>query len=216
VAVTPQAVAARARELFRPAPLGVRCIQPLRVRICPMEVLVTAVPDGATVFDIGCGAGLFLGLLAPRIATGVGVDSSVSAIATAQGMVLAADHAFKLSFVVAGEAFMWPAGQFSVVSLIDVLHHLALDQQRAVVMAAAARVAPGGIVLYKDIPPRPRWRAMMNRVHDLVMARQWIHYRSGDEIAAWLSEAGLCIERRECHNRWWYAHELLVARRVIS
>jgi 2-polyprenyl-3-methyl-5-hydroxy-6-metoxy-1,4-benzoquinol methylase len=181
-----------------------------------MEILVTVVPDGATVFDIGCGAGLFLGLLASRITKGMGVDSSASAIGTARGMALAQNEMARLTFAVAGDISLWPVGQFSVVSLIDVLHHVAVDQQRALVLAAAARVAPGGMVLYKDIPPRPRWRAVMNRLHDLVMAGQWIHYRSGDEIAAWLSEAGLRIERRERHNRWWYAHEVLVARRVVS
>jgi len=180
-----------------------------------MEILLTAVSDGATVFDIGCGAGLFLGLLAPRIAKGMGVDASISAITAARGMLLPADHSARLSFVVASEASVWPAEQFSVVSLIDVLHHVAIDQQRAVVMAAASRVAANGIMLYKDIPPRPRWRALMNRLHDLLMARQWVHYRRGDDVVAWLDQAGLRIERRERHDRWWYAHELIVARRVM-
>jgi hypothetical protein len=56
----------------------------------------------------------------------------------------------------------------------------------------------------------------MNTLHDLVMARQRARYRGGDEVAAWLAAAGLRLERRERHDRWWYAHELIVARRVAA
>lgn len=211
--MTPAEIATRARGLFRAAPLGVRLIQPLRVRICPVEALLATVPDGAAVFDIGCGAGLLLGLLAPRIASGVGVDAAAPAIAIARRMILPADQAARLSFAVAAEATAWPVGPFTVVSLIDVLHHVPASQQRAVVMAAAARVGSGGVLLFKDIPPRPRWRALMNRLHDLVMARQWVNHRSGDEVVAWLEDAGLQVEQRERHDRWWYVHELIIARR---
>lgn len=209
MALTLAELARRARELFRTAPWTVRLIQPLRVRICPLEVLLAAVPERATVLDIGCGAGLLLGLLAPRITAGVGVDTSATAITTAQRMTLPTEQAARLSFALA-----WPSATFSVVALIDVLHHVAVERQRELVEAAAARVAPSGILLFKDIPPRPRWRALMNRLHDLVLARQWVHHRSGDAVARWLVEAGLQIERRARYDRWWYAHELIIARRV--
>lgn len=216
--MTPSAVAAQARVLFATASIGVRVIQPLRVRICPVEMLLDAVPDGATVFDIGCGAGLLAGLLAPRVATVVGVDAAPSAIASAERMrgQLPPDQARRLRFAVAATSDGWPAGPFSVVTLIDVLHHVPTVHQQDVLAAAAARVAPGGILLCKDIPRRPRWRAFMNQLHDLVMARQWVHHPDGDALCAQLQTAGLLIERRTCIRRWWYAHELIIARRAAA
>lgn len=187
-----------------------------RPAICPFELLIAEVPHGATVLDVGCGGGLFLGLLAAdgRIHSGLGVDPSVPAISAARAMAerhaRRAPHGSALDFRTLGPGETLPAGPFDVVSLVDVLHHVAPRDQLALVRHALERVAPGGRFIYKDMARRPRLAAVANRLHDAVMARQWIHYLPIDAVANAAREAGFTIVVRRDARRFVYAHELLV------
>jgi 2-polyprenyl-3-methyl-5-hydroxy-6-metoxy-1,4-benzoquinol methylase len=190
----------------------------LRPFICPFDRLLELVPDGASVLDVGCGCGLFLGLLSasgkqPR---GFGVDVSAEAIPTAQTMArrLRETHvSTDLTFERIAPDDPWPKGFYDVVSLIDVIHHIPRPRQRTLFASAATAVRPGGLLLFKDIGPKPFWRACMNRLHDLLVAREWIHLVAADSVASWGRQDGLELIRRERINRLWYGHDLLLFRR---
>lgn len=203
---------AHARELYAEADGATRWLQSLRPHICPFESVVSRVPNGSTVLDIGCGAGLLLALLAKeqRLVSGVGFDYSAAAIAAACAMAARSGLSRLLRFEHLSAQDEWPAGEFDAVTMIDVLHHVAPDDQRAVVERCARLLPPGGVFVYKDMAAHPWWAAAANRLHDLVVARQWIHYRSVEEVAHWMAEAGLEVSGVERTQRWCYAHELLV------
>jgi hypothetical protein len=76
------------------------------------------------------------------------------------------------------------------------------------------RVKPGGILLYKDMCRRPRWRALLNACQDLVVSRQIIHYTPIEKIEASIVESGFVELRSENINRLGYGHELRVYRRL--
>ena len=71
----------------------------------------------------------------------------------------------------------------------------------------------GGLLVYKDMVERPRWRAWKNRLHDLVLARQWINYAPLQSVCDWVRPAALHEDRRVQLNLLWYGHELVVFRR---
>ena len=208
-----------ASKIFTRGPLLFRLLQRFRPYICPFEELISHVPAGARILDIGCGGGLWLHLLntTGRLASGLGFDSSTTAINLAQ---LASPveppppepirTQPRLRFIHLDVRAPWPDETFDVVSIIDVLHHVPPAAQRNVIDLACARVRPGGTLIYKDMCRRPRWRALMNRLHDLILARQWIHYAPIDDVEAWAVSAGLQVERRAFFSRWWYGHELRV------
>lgn len=207
-------LAGTAARLFK----GESLTQPLRPYICPFEALLPLVPHNASVLDVGCGAGLFLGLLAAegRIRCGIGFDSAGAAIATARRMgarLRREGAAAALEFLHRDAAERWPDGEFDVVSMIDVMHHVPPHAQRAVFESAAARVRRAGILLYKDMAGAPAWRAWANRLHDLVLARQWIHYLPIGEVERWARELELTPIHAGSFNRYWYAHELRAFRR---
>lgn len=78
---------------FRPAGLFRRALMTLRPYICPLELVVDEVPEGARVLDIGCGAGLVLAHLAgARNVDGVGVDTSGPAIEAARACIQAGER----------------------------------------------------------------------------------------------------------------------------
>jgi 2-polyprenyl-3-methyl-5-hydroxy-6-metoxy-1,4-benzoquinol methylase len=198
-------------ELYQGIPAST--FQKLRPLICPFAALIERVPAGASVLDVGCGAGLLLGLLAKtgRLSHGLGFDSNGGAIERARLMRQRLGGDFRLEFERRDVADGWPEGHFDVVSLIDVMHHVPTQHQASVIRLAAARLKPGGLLLYKDMVQRPRWRAFMNRLHDLVLARQWIQYAPIADVAQWMKAAGLQVGEIQLYNTFWYGHELLTA-----
>ena len=189
----------------------------LRPYICPFERLIECVPDGAAVLDVGCGAGLFLGLLSAtgRHFRGVGFDASGSAIREATAMAAQLKKrggAGELRFECVDVRAAWPEGPFDVVSIIDVMHHVPLGHRQTLLEQARAAIVPGGLLIFKDIGIRPRWRATANRLHDLVLAREWVQYTPLRDVEAWGCSLGLEPLACETMNRLWYGHELMLFR----
>ena len=216
---TPRSLSRMAARLYPEGPLLFRTLQRYRPFICPFEKLIVEVPECAKILDIGCGGGLLLGLLAAAglRPDGTGFDVSRPAIALAQRMAAASDLAgARLDFRRLDADAPWPGGDFDVVSMIDVIHHVRPSEQEKAIRRACGKVRPGGLFLYKDMVERPLWRAVANRLHDLVLARQWIHYVPVRDVEHWAANEGLVVERSELINRWWYGHELRVFRRLPS
>jgi 2-polyprenyl-3-methyl-5-hydroxy-6-metoxy-1,4-benzoquinol methylase len=198
-----------AKQLYRNQnSLGAR-LQILRPYICPFEELLPLVPHGSSILDVGCGAGLFLGLLSScgTIQRGVGFDASRSAITLAQDMRSALPEQAPLQFTQIDATAAWPEGEFDVVSMIDVLHHVGPAFQLDVLSLAVSKVRPGGLFLYKDMAIHPRWRAWCNHAHDLIMARQWIHLVPFDRVRQHLTSTGMTEVMHRSAMRYWYAHE---------
>jgi 2-polyprenyl-3-methyl-5-hydroxy-6-metoxy-1,4-benzoquinol methylase len=202
-----------AKDLYTDGPWLMRKMMHFRIRICPYERLIAEIPAGCSVLDIGCGGGLLLALLAgcERLGSGVGFDSSRPAIETAMRMqdkLRQRNPSCNLHFFRLDVAETWPSGQYDVVSLIDVLHHVPRSQQATVFEMAANKVKPGGLLVYKDMSDHLFLPAVLNRLHDLVLARQWINYVSTESVEAWARDLGLLSQRSDTMSRLWYRHYL--------
>jgi 2-polyprenyl-3-methyl-5-hydroxy-6-metoxy-1,4-benzoquinol methylase len=220
-AASPRSLSQEAGDLFRVAPPLTRAFQRYRPQICPFDAVIESVPKGSRVLDVGCGVGLLLALLARRgrACASIGFDSSERAIELANAMLKA--HASEtwvreVSFQHRAVEAGYPEGQFDAVVMIDVMHHVPPMNHREALIGAAARVAPGGLLVYKDMCLRPRWRAAANRMHDLTVARQWIHQRPIGQIEAWALDAGLRLRDSRDIACLWYGHELRVFRRPLA
>ena len=213
---TPQQLSREAAALYPAsggAPTVLRLMQTFRPYICPFDMLLPLLTPGGTLLDVGCGGGLWLGLCAKLglIGSGVGFDSSPAAVGTAKAMqAMLKSRGECLNFEHRSVQDGWPTGTFDTVSIIDVMHHVPVSQQAQIIAEAAKHLRPGGILLYKDIDGKPLFKASMNRLHDLVMARQWIHYAPAEKVIDWATAAGLDKLAHMDMHRVWYPHELLV------
>ncbi len=192
-------------------------MQAWRPSICPFERVLPWIPQGATVLDIGCGAGLVLGLLArsARITGAVGVDADASALVRATHMATRVPGS-ALEFLHARDVAAWPSTHFDAVLLVDVLHHVAPSAQDDFLRAALDRVGGCGRFIYKDMAAKPLWYALANRAHDLVLSQQWIHYVLPARVISVALAQGFTLRHREHARRKWYAHDLLVFERLVQ
>jgi 2-polyprenyl-3-methyl-5-hydroxy-6-metoxy-1,4-benzoquinol methylase len=202
------------RELYADGPVFLRSVQYWRPYICPYEELIELVPRGVSILDVGCGGGLFLGVSAAlgRISQGLGFDASQQAIALAQSMARRLSGQTNVRFLRLNVSDPWPNETYDVVSLIDVMHHVNPKNQLSLLDLAATHVGAGGQLLYKDMAARPYWRAVANRVHDLVIARQWIHHLPIEDVIRHVEKKGLELEERRSVDILWYRHEIAVFR----
>lgn len=216
--LNPRDVKDTVQNLYREFTGAVFYKQVMRPYICPFHRLVDEVPKGSNVLDIGCGSGLFLGLLASRkgIRKSIGFDADESAINMAKKMASTLDGAELLTFEHCDVQASWPDGLFDVVSLIDVIHHIPPHEQINFLKLAIEKLAPKGIFLYKDMVENPFYRAWPNRLHDLIIARQWINYLPMDEVKSVAKGYGLKILKEGEMNMFWYGHEWTVFRKGNS
>jgi 2-polyprenyl-3-methyl-5-hydroxy-6-metoxy-1,4-benzoquinol methylase len=207
-----------ARHLYNRGALVSSTLQTLRPYICPFEVLIRCVPVGSRVLDVGCGSGLLLGLLSHfgRISSGHGFDLDENAIRQAKRMARKLPQAESLVFERRNADTPWPTGEFDVVTMIDVMHHVNPSHQDLMFQKAASRLRNGGILIYKDMAERPLWMAWANRLHDLVLARQWIHYFPLDSAISAARDSGFELLEKRADSRLWYAHELLILQKTSA
>ena len=204
-----------AKTLYASGAILGRKMQQLRPYACPVEALLSVAPEAGTVLDVGCGCGLYLGLLlaSGRAIQAVGLDISKPALELARHMSqtgLSAEQRARLTLQHVRSTADWPKETFDMVSLIDVMHHVPPPQRPALFDALAAHVKPGGILLYKDMVQRPRWRAFLNWLHDFVISRDWIRNYPIAQVDAAAARAGFVEVTAETFNRLWYGHELRV------
>lgn len=192
-------------------------MQVLRPYICPFDRLISLVPQGSCVLDVGCGAGLFLGLLAAdgRITSGHGFDANSVAIDVARKMAIDSGYSERLYFESISVSKPWPVGHFDVVSLIDVMHHVPGDQRKALIASVSSHLKPGGLFIYKDMVRKPLWRAYANKLHDLIVSGERIQYAPFENVIAWAMQVNLVSVHSELINMYWYGHELCVFQKRI-
>ncbi len=179
----------------------------------PFEQILSAIPDVSDIdmLDIGGGDGLLLYLAARagRLKSGICLDTNEKKINAGRAAMQALGIQYVDMQTVEGTA-RWPARTFDVVSMIDMLHHTSKKTHETIIREACARTKPGGVFVYKDMARKPVWNALANRLHDLVLAREWISYAPIAEVERWASENGMALILEEDLNILWYRHELRV------
>lgn len=213
-----RSVAAAVRA-YAGQPLAVRLHVALRARTCPFEALEARVPAAARVLDAGCGHGLLSLSLAmasaDRHVRGVDIDrDKLPCGEAAAARARVANVAFK-----AVDPDWVPDTTWDAIVITDVLYLMGEPRARSLLERLAAALAPGGVLLVKEIDVRPRWKYQLARVQELIATRV-ARITEGDQvdfvppglIGDVLVGAGLDVEHVPLHRGRLHPHHLIVGR----
>jgi SAM-dependent methyltransferase len=137
---------------------------------------------------------------------------------TEKAELIAATHDLspRVDLVVGDATRLEGRSGYAGVLACDALHHLPLDAHAPLAADIVDVLAPGGVLIVKDLDVGPRWKYRWNRVHDRIVAGpEPLACRSVASMARLLEAAGLVVERAERTERSWepYAHYVVRARK---
>ncbi len=214
--------------LYGTGSLGVRAHVRVRWATCPMRAVATVVPRAGTVLEVGCGHGLLSNHLALESGARnvLGIDVDAPKIAAAAAAAERAGHARRCRFEVTAPGELpdgpWdcPDGGWDCIVIVDVLYLLGADVQREVLRACSARLAPGGVLVVKEMAPTPRWKAAWNRCQETLAVRLLgitegeggFSFVPPEQLAAWMADDGLAASHRPLHRGYPHPHHLVVGR----
>ncbi len=209
----------RVLSLFADAPVSARAHVWVRWATCPFPAVAAQLPRAGRILEIGCGHGLLslhLALMsADRRVQGIDVDVGKLAAARAA----AARGGLSCTFEkVEGDHL--PAGPWDGIAIVDVLYLLPADGQLGLLRSCAAALAPGGVLVVKEMALAPRWKAAWNAAQETAAVRI-LRITQGDELtflpptelAAAMTGAGLDVRHRPIHRGYPHPHYLFVGRR---
>ncbi len=192
-------------RLYRGQGAGTRLRTALRWRTAPLDRVAGLLPATGTVLDWGCGHGL-VALQAARRSPEVqvvGCEIDGAKVRSATAAAAAAGLSDRVAFEVV-DAAARPSGSWDGIVLCDVLYLQAPGDRSDLVAAAAAALAPGGVLVCKEVDRTPRWKWVLCSFQEQISVRILRITRPGTglgelpdpaEVAAWMGAAGLAVER---------------------
>jgi len=204
---------------YRTAGWAARLHVAVRWRSCPIPEVAAAVPATGRVLEIGCGHGLVANYLADtstqRVVVGVDIDPTKIAAAEAS---LRPGDSTTFATVAPGEL---PAGPFDAVVIVDVLYLLDGAGRDALLTAAAGCLAPGGVLVVKEVADTPRHKARIAAVQERlstgvlgITAGTHHGFDAPSVLAGRLRSAGCDdVDVRPLHAGRLHPHVLAVGRR---
>jgi len=215
----PDAVGRAALALYADQSLPARLHTAIRWYSAPLPQVAAALPRSGAILEIGCGHGLFLALGAlgasERVLHGTDIDAGKIAVADRALSTLAP----RVSVATAPDGSV-PVGPWDGIAIVDMLYLLPPARQRALVLEAAAALAPGGRLVIKEMDVTPRWKARWNVTQEFLALRvlritagATIQVVAPSVMAGWLAEAGLTVTRHRLDAGRIHPHHLLVGQR---
>jgi SAM-dependent methyltransferase len=179
-----------------------------------MDLLLT---DQGRLLDVGCGFGLFaayFGQTQPRRRI-VGVDPDARRIGLARRVadrLGLREHTF-----IVGDVRDAPIeGPFDAAYVLDVMHHLPPEDQRPVLERLRALLAPGGMLVIKDITTEPHLGLLFTEALDRLMVgwREPLSYRHHREWGEMLTELGFNVRIVRVPDILPYPHVVIAAKKT--
>ena len=186
--------------------------------ICPFDPILNAIPGRSAVFDIGCGSGFLLGLIAerksPRSLAGAEIDQKL--VDAARNYLRNKTSSIPISVnLFDGVTLPDEIGNADIVTLVDVLHHVPPDQQDTFLHTVYQRMQPGAVFILKDIDAGKGLLCLANKFHDFIVTGSPGNELPKDKTKVILESAGFQILSAGEERKLWYPHYWFICRKPV-
>lgn len=208
------------RRIARSLPIVERAYAEIRFSIFRpklLSVMDLLLPDEGRILDVGCGFGLFAAYFGQTHARRaiVGVDPNARRVALASSVaarLALTNHEFHV-----GDVRTVPLeGPFAGAYVLDVMHHIPRRDQLGVLARMRDLLAPGGVLLIKDITTEPYYELLFTEILDRVMVGwdEELAYRHHKEWGAMLAELGFKVRIVRVPDILPYPHVVIAATKL--
>lgn len=180
--------------------------------ICPFDILLEYVDKNDSVFDIGCGSGQFCALIAKftTATTIYGIEISETLIANAKTLNQEFKNEKNIQFMpFDGNTIPSEIQNYSIIYLIDVLHHIPKKDQSKFLNEIYSKMAVGSKLILKDIDANHPF-VYFNKLHDLVFSREIGNEISLKSAIKTAENIGFKILENFCTRKFVYPHYFLI------
>jgi 2-polyprenyl-3-methyl-5-hydroxy-6-metoxy-1,4-benzoquinol methylase len=177
-----------------------------------LEEIGQYLPATGPVLDIGCGFGLFslyYAATAPgRFVRGLDLNARRIAMARRAALRLGLDNVAYEQ----GDARDFKGDtELAAAYMLDIVHHVPAPTVPSLLAQLRRCLAPGGVLLVKDVDTRPAPKRWFTWTLDRLMApRTPVRYWSTEELTAALERAGFRVRRHLMVDLLPYPHVLYI------
>jgi SAM-dependent methyltransferase len=177
-----------------------------------LEEIGQYLPAAGPVLDIGCGFGLFslyYAATAPgRLVRGLDLNARRIAMARRAAQRLGLDNVVYEH----GDARNFKGdSEVAAAYMLDIVHHVPPASVPPLLAQLRRALAPGGLLLVKDVDTRPAPKRWFTWALDRLMApRTPVRYWSTEELTAALERAGFGVRRHLMVDLLPYPHVLYI------
>lgn len=183
-----------------------------------LEAIAQFLPANGVAMEIGCGFGLF-GLYFSSLRPGL----TIRAVDLDAGRIGAAQRArdrlglTNISFEVGDACDVVIPDGLDAIYMLDIVHHLPPPAARDLLRSCQRALAPGGVLIIKDVGTRPRAKMAFTWLLDVAMTRgERPHYWSREDLTVELRSHGLDVEVLAMVDVLPYPHQLYVCRQQVQ
>jgi SAM-dependent methyltransferase len=217
----------RTSSLFADAPLSTRSFLRLRSILTPYDRMASVLPARGRVLDLGSGHGLLaLALsLGSREREIIGIDHDPDRVRIAEAAALGLLVGSRPSFEVGDlkeKLWSFPSGSLVGIAMIDILHYFDPPTQQFLVGHAARVLAPGGVLVVREIDSDDGIKARANRLYEHLATGVGFTRSAGPKLSfrgasGWiglLESTGFSVRSERCGPPF-FADVLFVAQRSL-
>ncbi|UCC39066.1 MAG: class I SAM-dependent methyltransferase [Candidatus Aminicenantes bacterium] len=183
-------------NLYRNWGLMVYLYAKFRLKIYPLELLHTYMPNEGTIIDLGSGYGIYTNYLALKSKTRqvLGIDSNPRRISIAKKII---KNRLNIDFKVqdSKEVKLFPCNG---LLMTDFLHHIPISAQNDLLQNVYTILKPDGICVIGDVNTdcKPRWKYWISYLSDIILYpfSDKLYFRSSQEMQTVISNIGFKVK----------------------
>lgn len=185
-----------------------------------LEEIGQYLPLNGRILDIGCGFGLFTlyyALLSPGRRF-VSIDVNRLRIDAARSTSEVLNLSTRVSFENrTAETLIAQSVSCDAAYMLDLIHHLPKERHRPLLDIIFQHLAPGGVLILKDIAALPRWKVAFTWILDILMnPRQPPCYVDTVSMQNLLESVGFDVKIHALLDILPYPHVLYVCRKGMG